>query len=247
MSERVPVPATTSRAEGFAPTQWSVVLGARKDATDRRAALEKLCRIYWPPVYGYLRRRGHSPADAEDLTQAFFADLLEGDFLDRPDPDKGRFRGYLVGALRHFLSRHFEQKSAQKRGHGAQFIDWSSTDAEREFATMDQVQDPSDAYETSWALTLLARALQRLEAEQTAAGRTHQFAVLKSYLSATPSRGEYEQAAATLGTSRTTVAVWIHRLNQRYAELVKLEVAETVQDAGDVQSEMRHLLQALRR
>lgn len=235
-------------AAAFEATQWSVVLGARRDAADRRASLEKLCRLYWVPIYAYLRRRGHAPADAEDLTQAFFAELIEGDFLDRPDPAKGRFRGYLVGALRHFLSHHFDRVRAQKRGGTAQFVDWDSIDAEREFASIDQPQlDPSAAYEAGWALTLLARAFERLECEQTAAGRARQFQVLKPFLSATPERGEYEHAAAELGTTRTTVAVWIHRLNHRYAEIVKLLVAETVQDAADVQSEMRHLLQALRR
>lgn len=243
-----PQDSPTPGVAGFAATQWSVVLGTRRDAAHRKEALEKLCRAYWPPIYGYLRRRGHSPADAEDLTQAFFADLIESDFLDRPDPEKGRFRGYLIGALRHFLSRHFERNTAQKRGGKVQFIEWSGNEAEREFAGIDQPQlDPSDAYEASWALTLLGRALKRLEEEQIEAGRARHFAALKTYLSATPNRGDYEQAAQALGATRTTVAVWIHRLNQRYAELVKLEVAETVHDPADVQSEMRHLLQALRR
>lgn len=241
-------PRASGPAGGFAPTQWTVVLAARRSAADRRTALETLCRAYWPPIYGYLRRRGHAPADAEDLTQAFFADLLQSDFLDRPDPAKGRFRGYLVGALKHFLSRHFERVAAQKRGGAAKFIDCSSAEAERGFAALGTGgTDPSDAYETSWALTLLARALRRLEQEQIAAGRQRQWDVLKPFLSATPDRGDYDDAAAALGTARTTVAVWIHRLNQRYAELVKLEVAETVQDPTEVSSEMRHLLAALRR
>jgi RNA polymerase sigma-70 factor (ECF subfamily) len=235
-------------AAGFEPTQWSVVLAARPNAAGRRAALERLCRSYWPPVYGYLRRRGHSPADAEDLTQAFFAEIIDSDFLDRPDPDKGRFRGYLVGALRHFLSHHFERQGALKRGGAMQFVDWTTVDAEREYAAFDVPQlDPSDAYETSWALTLLARALERLGEEQRSAGRGRHFEVLKPFLSSVPTRGDYEKAAASLETTRTTVAVWIHRLNQRYAELVKLAVAETVGDPAEIQSEMRHLLQALRR
>lgn len=232
----------------FVSTQWSMVLETRRDSANRRAALEQLCRAYWLPIYGYLRRRDHAPADAEDLTQSFFVYLLDGDFLDRPDPAKGRFRGYLIGALRHFLSRHFEQTSAQKRGGSAQFIDWSSLDAEREFLASNPPQlDPSDAYETSWALTLFANALRRLEAEQTAAGRARQFAALRPFLSTTPTRGEYDTAALALGTTRATVAVWIYRLNQRYAELVRLEVAASVQDPAEVQNEMRHLLQALRR
>ena len=242
-------PGLAKRAPGgFASTEWSVVLGARREGAQRRPALEKLCAAYWLPIYGYLRRRGHSAADAEDLTQGFFVYLIEGDFLDRPDPAKGRFRGYLIGALRHFLGAHFERAGAQKRGGGVRFIDWGGLDAEREFATFDQpARDPSEAYEAAWALTLLARALSQLEAEQARAGRRRQFDVLKPFLSSVPTRGDYEAAARELGTSRTNVAVWVHRLNARYAELVKLEVGATVQDPAEVEQEMRHLLQALRR
>ena len=231
----------------FAPTQWSVILGTRRDSADRPEALQRLCSSYWLPIYGYLRRRGHAPADAEDFTQGFFAYLLDSDFLERPDPAKGRFRGYLVGALRHFLSSHFERAGAQKRGGGAPLVHWESLDAEHEFIACDQpLLDPSEAYEKTWALTLLSRALRQLHEEQLAAGRARQFEALKSFLSSTPTRGDYDSAAATLGTSRTNVAVWVHRLNHRYAELVKLEVAATVRDSGEVQAEMLHLLQALR-
>ena len=232
----------------FSDTQWSVVLGTRRDSADRPGALQQLCSAYWLPIYSYLRRRGHAPADAEDLTQGFFAYLLDGDFLERPDPAKGRFRGYLVGALRHFLGSHFEREHAQKRGGGAQFVDLAALHAEREFTACDQPQlDPSEAYEKTWALTLLTRALCQLEAEQTAAGRTRQFAVLQPFLSTTPTRGDYDAAAAALGTTRTNVAVWVHRLNHRYAELVKLEVAATVRSPDDIPAEMQHLLHALRR
>jgi DNA-directed RNA polymerase specialized sigma24 family protein len=232
----------------FSDTQWSVVLGARRTGTDRPAALQQLCSAYWLPIYSYLRRRGHAPADAEDLTQGFFAYLLDSDFLERPDPAKGRFRGYLVGALRHFLSNHFERAGAQKRGGGAQFVDLSGVDAEREFSACDQPQlDPSEAYEKTWALTLLGRAWRQLEAEQTGPGKARQFAVLQPFLSTTPTRGDYDRAAAALATSRTNVAVWVHRLNHRYAELVKLEVAATVRAAEEIPAEMQHLLQALRR
>ena len=222
----LPVTGAASVQAAFSPTPWSVVLEAKRDSAHRRAALEQLCSAYWLPIYGYLRRRNHAPADAEDLTQAFFAELLESDFLERTDPAKGRFRGYLVGALRHFLGDHFEREHARKRGAGAQHIDWLHPDAEKEFAALDQPQlDPSQAYEAAWALTLLARAVTRLEQEQTAAGRARQFAVLKLFLSTTPTRGDYEQAAHALGTTRTNIAVWVHRLNHRYAELVQLEVA----------------------
>jgi RNA polymerase sigma factor (sigma-70 family) len=238
----------TRGGRAFASTQWSVVLGARSDSAHRRDALERLCGAYWLPIYSHLRRRGHSPDDSQDLTQSFLAYLISSDFLDRPDPEKGRFRGYLIGALRHFLSHHYDREHAQKRGGGVTFSEWTTLDPESQFAAIDQAQlDPSEAYERGWALTLLARALARLEAEQTAAGRGKQFALLREYLSLKPTRGDYEQAAQKLGTSRTTIAVWIHRLNQRYAELVEMEVADTVRDAADVPQEMQHLLQALRR
>jgi len=232
----------------FSSTQWTVVLGARDDPTRRRKALEHLCTSYWLPIYGYLRRRGNTAQDSEDLTQGFFAYLIESDFLDRPDPAKGRFRGYLMGALRHYLGTHFEREHAIKRGGGARFIDWTSLDAEREFAAVDQPQlDPSENYETSWAMALLARALQRLEEEQVSAGRKRQLAVLKPFLSSAPGRGDYDRAAAELGTTRTNVAVWAHRLTQRYAELVKLEVASTVQSPSEVKEEMQHLLRVIAR
>lgn len=243
-----PQPTSRDHAAGFDSTEWSVVLGARRDSADRPAALQRLCSAYWLPIYGYLRRRGHAPADAEDLTQSFFAYLLESDFLERPDPAKGRFRGYLVGAVKYFLAQHYERLGAQKRGGGAHFVDWATIDAERDFAACDQPQlDPSETYEKTWALTLLARALRHLEAEQAAAGKARQFAVLQPFLSTTPTRGDYESAAATLGTTRTNVAVWVHRLNHRYAEIVKLEVAATVRDPAEIGAEMQHLLNALRR
>ncbi len=231
----------------FASTQWSIILATRQDTGEGRAALQRFCATYWLPVYSYLRRRGHAPADAEDFTQGFFAYLLESDFLSRPDPLRGRFRSYLIGALRHYLSGHFEKASAQKRGGQAQFVDWGSLNPEQEFSALDRPQaDPSAAYERSWAYALLGRALRRLEEEQQAAGRSRQFQVLKSFLSTSPSRGDYERCARELDTSRTNVAVWVHRLNQRYGELVKLEVAATVQDPAEVREEMQHLLQALR-
>jgi RNA polymerase sigma factor (sigma-70 family) len=239
---------TPAAGAAFSPTQWSVVLAARSDSTLRREALDQLCATYWPPIYGYLRRRGHAPSDAEDLTQGFFLYLMESDFLDRPDPQQGRFRGYLIGALKHFLGSHFERAGALKRGGRATFINWSEVDPEKEFAALGQSQqDPAELFETSWALTLLGGALRKLEEEQIGAGRAHQFAVLKPYLSAAPSRGDYDHAAAVLGTSRANVAVWVHRLNQRYGELVRLAVAATVQNPTEVNEELRHLLKVLRR
>lgn len=225
-----------------------MVVTSRRDSADGRRALERLCRTYWLPIYSYLRRRGHAPVDAEDLTQGFFQHILETDFLERPDPAKGRFRGYLIGALKHFLSHHFAKAQTQKRGGGAQFLDWTKLDAEREFAALDQPQlDPSAAYETGWALTIFAHAMRRLEEEQVTAGRARAFAVLRPFLAASPSRGDYDAIAEQLGIVRANVAVQIFRLNRRYAELVRLEVAASLQNPADIEQEMRHLLEALRR
>lgn len=232
----------------FQPTQWSLVLAARSDSATRRTALEALCRRYWPPVFHFLRRRGLSAHDAEDLTQGFFATVVDSDFLDRPDPERGHFRGYLLGGLRRFLADEFERANARKRGGGAEFLDWNSSAAEEQLAQLDgALADPAAAYEKSWALTLLARALERLEAEQRAAGKADAFATLRPYLTENAAPGDYAALAPRLGMTPGAVALAVHRLNQRYAELVRLEVAETVADPAEVKAEMEHLLRALRR
>ncbi|MEY2878086.1 MAG: hypothetical protein RLZZ15_466 [Verrucomicrobiota bacterium] len=232
----------------FAPTQWSIVRDARGDNARRTEALEHLCRTYWPPVYSYLRRRGHAPADAEDTTQAFFAQLLTGDFFERPDPGRGRFRGYLIGALKQFVGHERAHAAAAKRGGRVTFVDLSELEMEREFAAVDQAElDPSEAYEVSWATTLLGQAMRRLEREQHAAGRAGIFSALKPMLHTPPSPGDYARAAAALDTSRATVAVWLHRLTRRLGELVKLEVAATLENPADADEELRHLLAVFRR
>lgn len=237
-----------TRGAVFATTRWSLVKEARTDSSGGRDALEQLCATYWLPVYGYLRRHGHNPHESEDLTQSFFASLLETDFLDRADPARGRFRGFLVGALRHFLGSHFEKANALKRGGSARFVDWSALEAEREFARALPAQaDPAEAYEVSWAYALMNRAFVRLNREYADAGRERHFATLSPFLSYAPTRGDYARVAEELGTTRSTVAVWAHRLSQRYAELVKLEVAATVDSPDEVAEELRYLMGVLRR
>lgn len=239
-------PRHSRSSAGFDSTLWSVVLAGRSESEQRRAALDHLCRAYWPPIYSFLRRKGHAPADAEDLTQGFFAELVAGDFLNRPDPAQGRFRNYLLGALHHYLAHQRERAGARKRGGGMPHL--SLDKAETEFAGLAAPQlDPSEAYERAWAVTLLARAAAQLEAEQQAAGRGTIFDALRPFLYAPPSRGDYDQAAARLGTSRATVAVWIHRLSQRLGELVSLEVAATLGNPADAGQELQHLKQSLGR
>lgn len=245
MSEELPPP---DHAAVFATTRWTVVLAARQGDEQRQAALEELCRAYWLPVYGYIRRRGHTAEDAEDLTQGFFAEILRTDFLERPDPAKGRFRGYLIGALQRHLSHATERAQAVKRGGRVQFLEWDEARAEELYARYELPRfDPSQAYETSWALTLLARGLERLEQEQAAAGDARIFAVLRPYLGTAPGPGDYDAAAAELGTHRRQIALLVHRLAHRYGELVRLEVAATVEDPGEVAEEMAYLQRVLER
>ncbi len=235
-------------AEVFTATHWSVVVQARHGSPGRREALERLCSSYWLPIYAYLRRCGHSPADSEDLTQGFFVHLIESDFLDRSDPARGRFRGYIIAALKRFLGDHFERQGAKKRGGGVEFVDWNCIDAEGEFELTGGVQselDPSAAYERHFAQALMSKALRRLEEEQVSAGKSRQFAALKTFLGGAPGPGGYELAARELGTTRANVAVWVHRLNQRYTELIKLEVADAVEDPAEAKDELRHLLETL--
>lgn len=226
-----------------------MVLDARQASARRREALERLCANYWLPLYAYLRRRGHAPADAEDLTQAFFCHLLATDFLERSDPEKGRFRGFLVGALKRFLGTHFTRENAAKRGGGAvDLVDWAAADAEAKFMPFAEAPlDASEVYESSWAYALIGRALRRLEEEQAGPEKARRFAHLKAFLSAAPDRGDYDRAARALGATRANISLWVHRLSTRYAELVKLEVAATVRDPADVKDEMAHLLRVLRR
>jgi RNA polymerase sigma factor (sigma-70 family) len=242
-----PVPAAPPPGE-FAPTRWSIVREARRDRAQRRDALDSLCRTYWPPVYSYVRRRGQSPADAEDITQAFFAHLVDGDFFDRPDPERGRFRGYLIGALRQFVGHERIHARALKRGGAVTLVDLSHLDIERHYAAIDHTQlDPSEAYELSWALTVVAQAMGQLEAEQRAAGRATVFTALKPFLHAPPAPGDYDRVAAALHTSRATIAVWLHRLTRRLAELVKLEIAATLENPNDAEQELQHLFAVFRR
>ncbi|HEY3756900.1 MAG TPA: hypothetical protein VGL42_12180 [Opitutaceae bacterium] len=238
-----------TQGAAFLSTEWSMVLEAREDSLRRRHALERLCANYWLPLYAYLRRRGHAPADAEDLTQGFLCHVLESDIFERSDPEKGRFRGFLVGALKRYLGSHFEKENAIKRGGGnVRLVDWSAVNAEREFMPFaDSPLDASEVYESSWALALLGRSLRRLEEEQDTPERSRRFALLKIFLTSTPDHGDYDRVAGELGVARQNVAMWVHRLSARYAELVRIEVAATVRDPADVKDEMAHLLRVLRR
>lgn len=233
-------------AREFHTTRWSLVLAAQRDtdATHARTAMAALCKDYWYPLYAFVRRRGHAPHDAQDLTQAFFASLLEGN-ATMADPARGKFRSYLLGALKHFLANEWHRANAQKRGGGQTIVEWDALDAEARYALEPAGQADADAlYDRRWAMELLDCAMTKLRAEFESKGDGETFTALKGTLTgAEPPR---EELAAKLGLSEGALKVAIHRLRTRYREVLRAEIAETVDSPGDVDEEMRHLVRVLR-
>ncbi len=231
----------------FLTTHWSVVLSASDPASPGAAeALEKLCRTYWYPLYAHVRRRGKSPADAQDLTQAFFEALLARQWLGRADHSRGRFRTFLLTALERFLANEWDKVRALKRGGSVQFVplDWAVAENRYGAEPVDP-STPEQAFERRWAVTLLDEVVQRLEQEQREQGKAELFAALKSCLVLDPASVSYGQLAPSLGLSEGAVKVAVHRLRQRYRELLRAEIANTVASADEVDAEMRHLFNVL--
>jgi RNA polymerase sigma-70 factor (ECF subfamily) len=238
-----------TRHAWFATTHWSVVLAARQgDSSVVAAALEKLCRTYWYPLYAFLRREGRSPHDAQDLTQEFFARLLQGRFLENVGPQKGKFRSFLLAALKHFLCDEWDKARAAKRGGGQAFISLDDHHAEELYLREPDRGAPAEqVFERRWALTLLGQALARLREEFAAAGKAREFDHFKIFLSTQTTDGAYDAVAAKLELAADTVAVKVHRLRQRYGELIRAEIAQTVASAADIEEELAHLFDVVGR
>lgn len=219
--------------------------GGKRDLAQAQQSLEKLCRVYWLPLYAYIRRQGENPHDAQDLTQEFFARLLEKDFLASVDRTKGRFRSFLLASLKHFLSNQRVRARAQKRGGGQTPLSLDISDAETSigFQPADE-QTPEKAFERRWALTLLEQALARLRKEYSDHGRHEIFEQLKTTL--TEGRGvAYAELSARLGISEASVKMAVHRLRQRYRAVLRGEIAETVAHESEVEDELREVFRAL--
>jgi RNA polymerase sigma-70 factor (ECF subfamily) len=225
-----------------------VIAAGRSTSTESRRALESLCAAYWPPVYAHLRRSGRNGEDASDLTQEFFARLLAGDTLNHADAARGRFRSYLLGALKHFLADQHDRTSAQKRGGGREIFSLDAITGEDSYAWEPaDNRTPDQLFERRWALALMARVLKRLEEECSLAGKAALFARLKGFLTEGTTTTTYpEVAAAALDMTEANVRMTVTRLRRRYGELVRAEVARTVSSPEEVEDEMRHLLQVLR-
>ena len=232
---------------GFVSTRWTVVLSAGDPSSPRAAtALEALCRAYWYPLYAYVRRRGYSVEDAEDLTQAFFGRLLEARSIATADRDKGRFRAFLLTRLNHFLADDWDRRTAQKRGGGQWVVPLDAETAETRYRleTVD-LRSPDRLFEHHWAVTLLERVFERLRQEYAAKGKATLFDELKDCLVQTRTAGAQDGAGARLGLSEGALRVTVHRLRQRYRRLLRLEVADTVSGPEEVEEELRHLFQVL--
>ena len=234
-------------ARTFATTHWSLVLAAgRNTSSGGQAALEKLCRIYWYPLYSFVRFSGSAPADAQDLTQGFFLQLLKSNFLGAVSPRKGKFRSFLLASLKHYLSNERDRARALKRGGGIAPISIDEQDAENRYRLepVDQMT-PEKLYERRWALTVLDLALARLKEEYASSGRLHLFDQLKEELTGGETCDSHAEIGRQLGMTPGAVKVAAHRLRKRYRECLRAEIANTLADPDEVDEEIRHLFQAL--
>jgi len=238
--------STSAPGDIFATTHWTVVLAAGKRHTPQSdGALEQLCRTYWFPLYAYVRRRGHVKEDAEDLTQAFFARFLEKNYLEGLSAERGRFRAFLLAALKHFLANEWDKSQRQKRGGGAAHLslDWQTADTQFQIAAKAE-PSPDQAFDREWAVALLAKVIERLRAECEAEGRGRQFEELKVSLTAGKGAVSHAAAARALGMDAGAVRVAVHRLRKRYRQLLRDAIAQTLADPAQVDEEMRALFGA---
>jgi len=246
MNSEPSAPSTSAPSDIFATTHWTVVLAAGQRSTPQAdRALEELCRAYWFPLYAYVRRRGHSKEDAEDLTQAFFARFLEKNYLAGLSAERGRFRAFLLASLKHFLANEWDKSRRQKRGGGVTplSLDWQTADTQFQIAAT-AGPGPDKAFDREWAVALLAKVIERLQAECEADGGGKQFAQLRIFLTAGTGELSHAAAAKALGLDEGAVRVAVHRLRKRYRQLLRDEIAQTLADTADVDEEMRALFGA---
>ena len=231
----------------FATTHWSVVLAAGDGSVPgAQAALEKLCRTYWFPLYVFARRQGNSPEDAQDLTQDFFFRFLDKNYLAKADPDRGKFRTFLLSSLKNFLVNEWRRAGRIKRGGGLEFLSIDANTAENRYTVEPPHESNPDAeYEARWAVTLIEQVLSALRQEFNAADRARLFEELKGFIWGDKSTASYAEIAGHLNLSEGTVKVAVHRLRQRFRELLRAEVAHTVARPEDIDSELRHLIRVL--
>ena len=235
-------------SEAFPLTHWSAVFAAGKEGTARaEAALAEFCSAYWYPLYAFARRKGHQPADAQDLTQGFFAYLIQAQLVAKANPEKGRFRSFLLGCFINFTAADKERARTLKRGGGHLVVPLKSQQAEARLAQEPSPDaSPERLYDRHWALAVIEVALAHLEAEFKKSGRTALFQQLQPFLQGDASGPSYAEVAQQLGTTEGTIKVTVHRLRQRYRDLLRTVVSQTVNSPIEVDAELAHLMAALR-
>jgi len=240
-------PAPPGRAS-FATTNWSVVLQAGASSSPQSAAaLESLCESYWYPLYAFVRRQGHGSADAQDLTQSFFARLLEKRDLAAVDRSKGRFRAFLLASLRHFLMNEWDKERAAKRGGGRTKLHLDYQAAEDRYRLEPSHARTAEAiFDREWALTLLDQVRERVRAEYAAEQKQPQLELLQRFLNGEPASTPYREAGERLGMTENAVKVAVHRLRRRFRELLRQEISHTVASEQEIDDEIRALFIALR-
>ncbi len=231
----------------FLTTHWSVVLAAKDKASpDCAQALEILCRTYWYPLYAFTRSSGYSPHDAQDLTQAFFARLLEKDYLRVVEPQKGRFRTFLKMALKRFLANEWERLRASRRGGGHTHLSFDTRLGETRFRQeCADSATPDRVYDRQWALTLLGESMERLEQEYETVGKIDEFRQLNPHLTAERGTIPYGEMAAVLQTTEGAARVAVHRLRRRFREVFREVIAETISAPEEIDEEVRYVLEVL--
>ena len=240
-------PYEPAAAASFATTEWSVVLSAKRSTEkDAQIALAALCQRYWFPLYAYVRRRVHDPSEAQDLTQDFFARLIEKNILAHAAPDRGRFRSFLLTAMKNFLANEWNKARAEKRGGHAPVLslDFESGDSR---CTLEPSHDltAERLFERKWAMTLLDLVLSRLRNEYAADGKTAQFDLLRHFIGGHRSESSYAEVARDLDMNEGAAKVAAHRLRRRYRDLLRKELAQTVADPADVDDEISWLFKAI--
>lgn len=231
----------------FATTRWTVVLSAgRKSSPDSDRALAELCQTYWYPLYAYVRRRGKTKEDAEDLAQAFFERFLEKNYLEGLAAERGKFRAFLLASMKHFLANEHDRAHRQKRGGGAEHLSLNWQDAEDRFhLDPPDPANPEQLFDREWALALLGRVIARLATECERDGKTELFARAKSFLTVGAGTLSYADAAREAGLDEGTMRVAVHRLRKRYRELLREEISQTLSNPSEIEEEMRSLMAAL--
>jgi RNA polymerase sigma-70 factor (ECF subfamily) len=249
MNEGREEPTSVAEAQSptFATTRWGIVLKAGEGpSAQQAAALAQLCEAYWYPLYAYARRQGAGVEDAQDLTQEFFARLLERNYLDRADPNKGRFRWFLLGAFKHFLSSQRQRARAVKRGGGLVHIPLDEITAEKRYQDEPSTAlDPERLFERAWALTLLARVRAQLREQFEKAGRLERFERLAALLPGGHEDKSSAEVAAEMGINEGALRVELHRLKGTYRQLLRTEVAHTVSAPAEIDEELRHLIKVM--